>query len=405
MTPEISVVMAVHNAQQFLPRAVRSILEQDFEDFEFIIVDDASTDSSPQILAGLEDPRLRLLHNQQNMGLTRSLNRALQAARGNLVARQDADDLSEPQRLGRQMAYMEEHPRTLVVGSWALEVNGRGQVTGEVRQPTRDPDIRWRLLFGNAFAHTSVVFRRLMPGGEPVSYEESLRYSQDYELWSRLGRQGRLANIPEHLVRLRRHAGQISAESADAQNESAHAVALANIRELTGQSPDSELMARLRKRSSPWGFCREAGYEGAKMALRLWAAYRQQFGGPPRGQIDLCAREMRDMLAVAFQHPCDQQGCADILLELAAYDGDRPWLTQYLGEYICERVGDVERLQGQIAHLSREVARLKAYEVSYNYIMNKPAVRAYRKVKGAVRELFGRGPGEPPLPGMEDDEP
>ncbi len=110
MDPEISVVMAVFNHERFVVQAVESVLNQSITDFEFIIVDDGSSDGTSTILDTCHDPRIVRLRNESNIGLTRSLNRGLQAVRGSFIARQDADDISLPDRLERQVAFMHEHP-------------------------------------------------------------------------------------------------------------------------------------------------------------------------------------------------------------------------------------------------------------------------------------------------------
>ena len=128
MAPKVSVVMCVHNGERYLYEALESVLNQTFEDFEFIIVDDASADNTPAILKeyAAQDGRIRLMRNAHNLGLTRSLNKALRLAKGEYIARQDADDISLPQRLEKQVEFLNSNSRTAVVGSWTEVIDEYG---------------------------------------------------------------------------------------------------------------------------------------------------------------------------------------------------------------------------------------------------------------------------------------
>ena len=159
-SPTVSVIMAVYNGQPLLKEAVRSILGQTFEDFEFLVVDDGSTDGSGELLQSFEDPRIRVITNAGNRGLTASLNRAIEQARGDYVARQDADDFSHPTRLARQVGYLDAHPDTALLGTWYRKADGQNRFLGLRKLPIDHTRIRWSLLFFCPFAHTSVMFRR-----------------------------------------------------------------------------------------------------------------------------------------------------------------------------------------------------------------------------------------------------
>jgi glycosyltransferase involved in cell wall biosynthesis len=199
--------MSVHNGARYLAEAVDSILSQGFADFEFLVIDDGSTDASAVILRGYSDPRLRVIHNPRNLGLTRSLNRGLGEARGRYVARQDADDSSHPDRLARQVTFLDANPNVALLGTGVRIINGRGRRRGldvEVR-PSTYHGIQWRLLFGNPFAHTSTMFRRDVVWGEFGGYDESCVFSQDFDLWSRVLTRYQGVNLPEPLVNYRSH--------------------------------------------------------------------------------------------------------------------------------------------------------------------------------------------------------
>lgn len=216
--PHVTVLVAVHNGERHLRASIQSVLAQTFEDFELLVVDDASTDGTREILDAFAEPRMRILTNTQNLGLTRSLNRGLREARGRYVARQDADDLSDPPRLARQVALLESRPELALVASQYRRIDDSGEVESAREVPTEAIDIRWRLLFLNAFTHSSVTFRRdvvLALGG----YDERYSYAQDYDLWSRIAAAHEVAALPESLVRYRRTADSMTATSGRAGDE------------------------------------------------------------------------------------------------------------------------------------------------------------------------------------------
>src|SRR5439155_898083 len=193
--------------------ADRSVLTQTAGDLELIVIDDGSTDATTEILARVGDARLRV-ERQARLGLTRSLNRALGLARGALVARLDADGLAVPERFARQRAFLDAHPDVGLVGTGAGEVDAAGREVGVVVPLADDAAIRRTLIRRNPFVHSSVMLRReavLRVGG----YDETLPVAQDYDLWMRLSRVTRLANLPEPLVVRRLLPGRVSAVRDD----------------------------------------------------------------------------------------------------------------------------------------------------------------------------------------------
>ncbi|MDX6478338.1 MAG: hypothetical protein QOG29_925 [Gaiellaceae bacterium] len=200
--PAVTVLMAVYNGERHLEESIGSVFAQTFEDFEFLVVDDGSTDATTQILAQHADSRLRVLRNERNLGLIKSLNRGLAESRGRYVARQDADDISEPERLERQAAFLDVNPDVAILASSYLRIRDDGSVSGIRYVPTEALGVRWRLLFLNAFTNSSVMFRRddvERLGG----FREEFAYAQDYDLWSRLAFTGSVAALPDTLARYR----------------------------------------------------------------------------------------------------------------------------------------------------------------------------------------------------------
>ncbi|KEO90884.1 hypothetical protein EH31_07555 [Erythrobacter longus] len=210
--PEITVLMGVHNGEQFLAQTLASVAAQTFEDYEFVIVDDASGDSTPQILecAAADDPRIRVLTNEGNIGLTRSLNRGLGEARGEFVARIDADDVCMSERLEKQLSYMRKNPACVGVTSGYIMIDAMGRELGRTVDPLDDWQIRWLLGWNPPAPHPTYFFKRCPDGKTPIFYDERFRTAQDFDLWGRLAALGPTHRLSDPLVKYRRHDGAIT---------------------------------------------------------------------------------------------------------------------------------------------------------------------------------------------------
>jgi len=215
--PPLSVLMTVFNGGRFLAESVESILAQSFSDFEFVIVDDASTDGSVAVLEtyASRDPRLRLICNPKNFGQTACLNQGLGECRAEWVARQDADDISHLRRLAAQWRAIRDNSSLVLLGVNGWIIDESGGSAGMIHVPVDDAGIRWSLPFRNPFIHTGVLFRRLHPDGSPVRYAPEFRICQDWELWSRITSDGSAANLPERLVFYRHSKNSLSNNFSD----------------------------------------------------------------------------------------------------------------------------------------------------------------------------------------------
>jgi len=218
--PKVSVLMAVHNSAQYLSEAVESILRQTWRDFEFIIIDDGSTDATGTLLLHYQQRDSRVqVHHQSKQGLTAALNRGLMLACGEYVARMDADDISLPRRLVEQVAFLDARPEVAVCGTWVRAFGGgRGLIW---RYPLDDASIGCYTVFGNPFAHPSVMMRRRMFEEAQLLYDPSYRYSQDYDLWARAIGILAMANIPKVLLLYRQHATQVRSSRGGEQDKAA----------------------------------------------------------------------------------------------------------------------------------------------------------------------------------------
>lgn len=218
LTPAVSVVMSVYNGAPKLEKTIRSILAQTFTDFEFVVVNDGSTDASLDILNRLqkEDRRVRVI-DQPNAGLTRALNTGCMAARGDIIVRQDVGDISLPTRIEVQVKYLHMNPRVVAVGVASRRIGPAGEVLGEHSRPI-EPETITRELTENGLGllHASSAFRReafFAVGG----YRPEFRFAQDTDLWLRIIEYGLLAEVPEVLFEVDIETAGISAQRIDQQ--------------------------------------------------------------------------------------------------------------------------------------------------------------------------------------------
>lgn len=216
--PKVSVIMSCYNGEKFLRESIDSILGQSFFDYEFIIVDDGSTDLSGQILEDYasKDSRIVLIRNSARMGLTHSLRVAISKSRGEYIARQDADDLSCNTRLMQQISLLNKNSDLILVGTGHLVIDGDGNDLYTPVTIQNNRDINKLLNHGNVFAHGSVMFRRdayERAGG----YDERFRCAQDYELWLRMRHLGQLQILNAKLYKWRLIDTSVSARKKELQ--------------------------------------------------------------------------------------------------------------------------------------------------------------------------------------------
>ena len=216
MMPTISVLMPVYNAGAYLPAAVESILRQTWEDFELLILDDGSTDESAVYLASLRDPRIRIERSAGNRGLIETLNHGFQVCRAPLIARMDADDIAEPERLAEQKIAMDDDPRVAVLGS---DLTALGATAGSSWVRFSEPeDVRIALLFENPICHPTVMMRRSC-FSSPL-YPADYPHAEDYALWVQCGPMVQMRNLQQKLLRYRLHESQVSCRHSSVQEES-----------------------------------------------------------------------------------------------------------------------------------------------------------------------------------------
>jgi glycosyltransferase involved in cell wall biosynthesis len=202
MTTRISVILPVYNGEKFIALSINSILNQTFKDFEFIIINDGSTDDTCNIIQSYRDSRVSIIDNEKSQGIATSLNLGLRCASGEIIIRQDADDISLPTRFEKQVAYLGSHPEVGVLGTCVRMIDEDGNFIREEKKYTDHTMIEWGSLFGCQMIHPSIAMRKgmVLEVGGYRAYE-----TEDYDLWARLFEKTRFANLPESLLLYRRH--------------------------------------------------------------------------------------------------------------------------------------------------------------------------------------------------------
>jgi hypothetical protein len=332
-TPRVSVVMAVRNGVPYLEQAVDSILAQTFTDFEFVIINDGSTDSTPEILERYQaaDHRVRLYH-QANMGLTASLNRGCARARGEYLARMDADDIAFPDRLARQVELLDQQPQVALVGSAVVRIDEGGREIKRNVCPTSHAEIVRALAEYNCFTHSTVMLRKDMlaaVGG----YREAYRQAQDYDLWLRLAERHELANLADPLLYYRVYAGQVSFRDLEQQIISVvGARAAARERQLAGSDRTPAQGIITRESLNDWGVT-DATLSKAMDEGYRYAVYVMQQVGRHREAIELLRSGRRlskdGRLGALLAGACWHQA-------KTAYRAGRLWASVSWGLQACQ---------------------------------------------------------------------
>lgn len=209
INPKVTVLMSVYNGERYLRQAIDSILNQTFKDFEFIIINDCSTDNTSNILNSYDDPRIKIIINDQNIGLTKSLNKGIEIANGEYIARQDADDISYPHRIERQIKCFEKDRLLGLLSCSYNIIDENGRVIRKVRVPIGEENILGLILDHNPFCHGSAMFLKKAVV-EVGGYREFFIFAQDYDLWLRISEKYKVKNIDDILYNLRKNKDSIS---------------------------------------------------------------------------------------------------------------------------------------------------------------------------------------------------
>lgn len=249
--PKVSVVMSVYNGEKYFREAIDSILGQTFTNFEFLIINDGSNDSTVKIINSYNDPRIRLVHNEKNIGLTKSLNKGIKLASCKYIARMDADDISLPHRLETQLKCFDADPSLTLCAGRMRVIDENGHVTGGIYPAFSNKLLcwhllSWHLLFGNQIPHGSVMVKKeaiIKIGG----YAEWAYTTQDYELWSRMCLKYKMVVIPTTLIHWRQHRSGITRNYSEKQRQTQLTIIYRSLQRLTGLPINRDFAIHLRE--------------------------------------------------------------------------------------------------------------------------------------------------------------
>jgi glycosyltransferase involved in cell wall biosynthesis len=290
--PLVSVLLATHDDARFLREAIESVLVQTLTDLELIVIDDASSDGTDELLNGLDDERLVVLRNQEQAGLASSLNRGLDQATGRYVARLDADDVASTDRLRRQLAWMKAKPALGIVGAGIRDLHADGQLGRVHLMPDGAAALRWHALFSSPFFHPTVLVDRELLERHGLRYDPAFLESEDYDLWTRLFEFAAGENLRDVLVCKRVHAGQASLRRGELQESFQRQIALREIARIAPglSAAEADLAWRLGSgRKVPADTRRQAG----RAFRALLAEFERRYGRQ---------REVRAAAAKALGH-------------------------------------------------------------------------------------------------------
>ncbi len=240
--PKVTVLMPVYNGEKYLKDAIESIIGQDFTDFEFLIINDGSTDGSGTIMASYSDPRIHIVNNEKNIGLVNSLNKAMELAFGEYIVRMDCDDISLKNRLSVQVKFMDANQNFGASGSYYyLLRNGTKAI---VDFPLKENEIKCFMIFNCPIAHPSAIIRNSLIKKYNLKYSSDYLHSEDYDLWSRMSEISGLSNLSDVLLKYRVHANQITGSThlASTRYKSVNAIRSRHLKKMGVEPSEKEML-------------------------------------------------------------------------------------------------------------------------------------------------------------------
>ena len=236
ITPMISTIIATYNRSSLLPLAVNSILSQTYQDFEIIIVDDASTDDTRNVIEDFKksDARISSYHLQENRGPGFARNLGISHARGKYIAIMDDDDLSHQERFARQVAFLEAHPDIMIVGTFIQKIDQCGNNIGEIHYPLTSGQIRWGLFFRCSVGHATTMIRKTVFSEHGYSYSDSINIAEDWKLFVDVIQDHRISNLPEVLYSYRRYPDSITVKEPELELKNISEIIITGVKRSTG---------------------------------------------------------------------------------------------------------------------------------------------------------------------------
>lgn len=234
MSPRVTILMPVFNGELFLREAIQSILDQHYQDFELLIFNDGSTDSSREIINSFADKKITVYHDVENRGYVSRLNHGISIAKGEYIARMDADDVSHPSRLKTQVEFMDEFAEFGICGTSIEIIDEAGLSLGNGQRYSEDEMLKIKLLADACFAHPTVMIRRSILVTNNLWYSENFAPAEDYKLWFDLSLKTKLANLSDILLKYRTHSQQITRTQKDIQKKVTDAIRRLVIQDFLG---------------------------------------------------------------------------------------------------------------------------------------------------------------------------
>lgn len=294
----VTVLLPVYNGERYLAEAIESVLGQTFGAWVLLVLDDGSTDSSARIASNYanRDPRIRMIGHRENRGLIANLNHGLNQVVTKYIARLDSDDAMLPNRLERQIAFLEAHLEIGIVGGAAILTDSRGQAIGHKSRPYLDEEIRWHEMTSHSasFFHPAVMMRRSVLVEASLQYDPQALYCEDKKLWLDLLAHTRGCNLAEPLIRYRRHDASVTATKSKQQRAYTLPICCGWMQGILGEPVDPALAGRMLDWSRP---VRPEDVQTWRLSARLLDAMQRQPGVDPdvirRIRVQIALRLLR----------------------------------------------------------------------------------------------------------------
>lgn len=297
MSPKVSVITTVYNCENYIERSVRSILNQTYRDFEFIIVNDGSTDKTSDIIREIADTdkRILIINNEKNKGRVPSLNTALQASSGKYIALQDADDISLRQRLEKQVLFMENNPEYVLTGTNIIVMDENENKISEPMRPEENLEAKFSLLFRCTFANPSIMYRKQTIKENNIQYEDNFVHAEDFRIMSMISMHGKIKNLFDTLILYRKHPSNNSMINLDILHKGSILIVQDNLSRL-GYDVSYEQANRFRNMFSSRGIEQSYIYEDVRLLFEVVKTFRKKNKDGRNREIQRSLRRMLNWL-------------------------------------------------------------------------------------------------------------
>jgi glycosyltransferase involved in cell wall biosynthesis/peptidoglycan/xylan/chitin deacetylase (PgdA/CDA1 family) len=317
--PLVTVLMCVRNGERYVMRAINSALTQTFDDFELVVVNDASTDGTGEVLSRITDPRLRVIRSDEQLGAAHARNLGMSEARGKYIAILDADDVSLPRRLEAQLEFMSRRPETVIVGSPTVVIDPHGVPRGFRSMPGTPLAVRWTAMMKSPFAHSSVVFRTEALQKFDLEYDQAFEPSEDYDLCARILVAGDGENVEYPLVFYRVHPDQLSITRRERQLRLHDMIVRRTVdAELPEFGADEAQLSKLWQLFSGISVDPAERHPLGHLYLDLFEAFRDKYAGDP--DLDDLTRVVVQMVLYRCFVPPTAEWGGPLLRRLAGFD-------------------------------------------------------------------------------------